>query len=292
MDVVKGIGMFERMRGVMRWEVESALLRNWHGPGIVECRDVGPYRCLITFESREIRDEAMNNEILTSMFDEVRHHWRLIWSLSRRVWVEVIGLPTLVWSMETFEKIAGLWGKFVLADDRTEHSMSFTVARFMIDSFEWEKINEWVRVKIYGKVVDVFVKEFGYEVYSRMAHPNEEEMKKKCSSGGEWLSEERTEDVPMKVKKSIPVKGTDGNLITNGTSDGALHEKSANNINEGVDVGGVGMRFTRSDEETRGHKEVDGSLGDLTRLVEKWRSVGWKLEWREVWTVWTVLGQS
>ncbi|MED6214018.1 hypothetical protein PIB30_098935 [Stylosanthes scabra] len=38
------------------------LLDNWKGPGEIECRDVGPYRCLITFSSQEIKEEAMNDE--------------------------------------------------------------------------------------------------------------------------------------------------------------------------------------------------------------------------------------
>ncbi|MED6217512.1 hypothetical protein PIB30_018322 [Stylosanthes scabra] len=69
--------------------VESTLLREWDGRGVIECRDIGPFRCLITFESEKIRDEAMENQALLSMFDEVRHHWGTVWSLSRRIWIEV-----------------------------------------------------------------------------------------------------------------------------------------------------------------------------------------------------------
>ncbi|MED6145222.1 hypothetical protein PIB30_023171 [Stylosanthes scabra] len=66
-------------------KVMNLLLDEWKGPGDIECRDVGPYRCLITFSSPEIRDEALNDKLRLFVFDEVRHHWGLFWCLSRRV---------------------------------------------------------------------------------------------------------------------------------------------------------------------------------------------------------------
>ncbi|MED6110521.1 hypothetical protein PIB30_043774 [Stylosanthes scabra] len=108
--------------------VENTLLREWTGPGIIECRDVGPFRCLITFETEKIKEEAIEDQLLASVFDEVRHHWDVVWSLSRRVWIEVMGLPTFAWSEENLRSIANLWGKFVYADDRTEKSWSYSVA--------------------------------------------------------------------------------------------------------------------------------------------------------------------
>ncbi|MED6186651.1 hypothetical protein PIB30_068758 [Stylosanthes scabra] len=84
----------------------------------------------------EIKEKSLGNQSLLSIFDEVRHHWGSVWSLSRRVWVEAMGLPTAVWSEETFKTIAELWGKYVYTDDRTEEFWSFSVARFLIDSFE------------------------------------------------------------------------------------------------------------------------------------------------------------
>ncbi|MED6169776.1 hypothetical protein PIB30_024433 [Stylosanthes scabra] len=48
-------------------KVMNKLLDEWSGPEEIESRDVGPYRCLITFSSPEIRDNALNNELLYSM---------------------------------------------------------------------------------------------------------------------------------------------------------------------------------------------------------------------------------
>ncbi|MED6225384.1 hypothetical protein PIB30_093109, partial [Stylosanthes scabra] len=62
----------------------NLLLEEWKGSGEIECRDVGPYRCLLTFSSTEIRDEAMHNQLLHGVFDEIRPHWDIFWSLSKR----------------------------------------------------------------------------------------------------------------------------------------------------------------------------------------------------------------
>ncbi|MED6217550.1 hypothetical protein PIB30_018760 [Stylosanthes scabra] len=155
-------------------KVMNRLLEEWNGPRQIESRDVGPYRCLVTFSSAEIRDNAMNDEILLSVFDKVRPIWDFTGSLSRRVWIEIIGLPIELWCEENIRKITELWGKTIVVDDRTEESKSFSVARVLLDSFEWEKIHEWVSIRVDDRVIEVFVKEFGSEIFSVESHPNRE----------------------------------------------------------------------------------------------------------------------
>ncbi|MED6219582.1 hypothetical protein PIB30_037116 [Stylosanthes scabra] len=45
----------------------------WDSPRLIECRDVGPYRCYLTFESEKIKDEAITRSSLLSIFDEINH---------------------------------------------------------------------------------------------------------------------------------------------------------------------------------------------------------------------------
>ncbi|MED6162213.1 hypothetical protein PIB30_068291 [Stylosanthes scabra] len=153
-------------------KVMYRLLDDWKGPGEIECRDVGPYRCLITFESPEARDAAMGDELILSLLDEVIPHWEYFWSLSRRIWIEVMGLPIGLWCNENYNKIAKLWGKMVKLDDRIEESKSYSTARILLDCFQWERIHEWVSIKIEDRKFEVFVKEFGSEVYSVQSHPD------------------------------------------------------------------------------------------------------------------------
>ncbi|MED6128967.1 hypothetical protein PIB30_103208 [Stylosanthes scabra] len=153
-------------------KVMEFLLEEWKGPGEIEVRDVGSYRCLITFSSTEIRDAAMENQLLQFVFDEVRSHWNIFWSLSRRVWIEVTGMPVGLWCTENFDRIAKLWGKVIRYDDRTEEAKSFSTARILIDSFQWEMIHEWINVKIDDQLFEVHMKEFGSEVCSVQSHPD------------------------------------------------------------------------------------------------------------------------
>ncbi|MED6220844.1 hypothetical protein PIB30_048744 [Stylosanthes scabra] len=125
-----GVGVKQRVS--QRWvepiefrKVMNKLLDEWNGPGEIDCRDVGPHK-----------DGAFQNELLMEVFDEVRPHWELFWNSSRRVWLEIMGMPVPVWSTENFTKIAKKWGK------------------------------------VEDKILEVFVKEFGAEVYSVSSHPN------------------------------------------------------------------------------------------------------------------------
>ncbi|MED6119632.1 hypothetical protein PIB30_013264 [Stylosanthes scabra] len=171
-------------------------------PGEIECKDVGPYRCLITFSSQEIKEESIKNELLTSTFDEIRSHWKYFSSLSRRVWIELMGLPIGLWKKETFNSFASLWGKMVKMDDRTEESKSFTRARFIIDCFQWERVHEWVSVKVDDREFEVFAKEFGSEVYSVQLHPDLEEV------DATWMEEDERPIMASVVAESSAVAGT------------------------------------------------------------------------------------
>ncbi|MED6145995.1 hypothetical protein PIB30_030454 [Stylosanthes scabra] len=51
-------------------KIMNFLLEEWDNPGDIEVRVVGPYRCLITFSNSEIRDKAIDNKLLLSVFDE------------------------------------------------------------------------------------------------------------------------------------------------------------------------------------------------------------------------------
>ncbi|MED6193782.1 hypothetical protein PIB30_022700 [Stylosanthes scabra] len=167
-------------------EVQNILLKDWRGP----------------------------------VFDEIKPHWDIFWGLSRRVWIEVIGLSIYVWLEETFKNIAKLWGSYVYSDDRTGESLSFTVARFLIDCFEWEPINEWDTLKVEDREFECFVKEFGGEVYSRESHPNEIEKKLMNTTDSVTKSASWVQETPMPLAEGSPmtvvvrslVEGGDGNL--------------------------------------------------------------------------------
>ncbi|MED6156272.1 hypothetical protein PIB30_013078 [Stylosanthes scabra] len=189
--------------------VMNRLMDECDGPGKIESRDVGPYRCLVKFSSTAIRDEAMEDVLLLSIFDEVRLLWDFTSSLSRRVWIEIFDLPINMWCGQNIMRIGELWGKVVMMDDRTEEAKSFTTARVLIDSFHWEMINEWITIKNEDREFEVFAKEVGPEVYSVESHPDR----------GDVVSEMVDDDVvvamsdePQSVSGTSPATVVGGNL--------------------------------------------------------------------------------
>ncbi|MED6169269.1 hypothetical protein PIB30_019911 [Stylosanthes scabra] len=119
----------------------------------------------------ELRDRALADSVFVDMFDEVRCYWGFKCAFSRRVWVELMGLPLQAWSNEAFETIVnGINGKLVKQHEITEERRSFSVVRLLIDCFQWEPIQEWISVKYKGAIFDVYIKEFGGEVLTSQVH--------------------------------------------------------------------------------------------------------------------------
>ncbi|MED6155139.1 hypothetical protein PIB30_002871 [Stylosanthes scabra] len=96
--------------------------------------------------------------------------------------------------LENIRRVAKLWGKVVLHDDRSGESKSFTIARVMIDCYQWEMVNEWVSIKIENRTFDVFVKETGAEAYRVQAHPDLE--REGSASMDELMSNSMVEETP------------------------------------------------------------------------------------------------
>ncbi|MED6200094.1 hypothetical protein PIB30_081934 [Stylosanthes scabra] len=121
-----------------------------------------------------------------------------------------MGLPTLAWSEDNFKCIAKLWGKFVLADDRTEDSRSYSV-------------------------------EFGGEVYSRESHPNKAELAY-IAAGEETRSVSLVEETPMDesvLSAAMEVEGGEGSSNVHNDTQDPIIEKRAMEINATNDEGGA-----------------------------------------------------
>ncbi|MED6207304.1 hypothetical protein PIB30_034505 [Stylosanthes scabra] len=128
---------------------------------------------------------------------ELSHHNKgIFWSLSRRVWIEIMGMPVCLWCKENFKRIASSWGKVVQFDNRTELSKSYSVTRVLVDCYQWELVNEWVKVSIDERAFTVHVKEVGSEIYSVQAHPNLNESSTQFVSSEEGTSFSTVRETP------------------------------------------------------------------------------------------------
>ena len=143
------------------------LLNEWRC--ITSVREMGAFKALVTFETKEDREEAMKSgmELLLQHFAEVRCWCEEEWCQTRRTWIECYGIPLHAWSKGNLKKVAEVWGSMVWLDRFTEEMKSLSVAKILIDTCMWQQIQGWVVLKISGCCFDIYVNEVGSEVYSR-----------------------------------------------------------------------------------------------------------------------------
>lgn len=58
-----------------------------------------------------------------------------------------------------------------MQDDLTESKCSPNSARFLINSYQWESINECLTLKVGDLLFNTHSREFGREIYSVQVHP-------------------------------------------------------------------------------------------------------------------------
>ncbi|MED6119377.1 hypothetical protein PIB30_011180 [Stylosanthes scabra] len=136
-DLLKRNVVAESLNTIRFGWTKEQIAENWEGPGEVECRDLGPFKCILSFESVEARDIALESPCLHSIFFE----------------------------------IGKLWGKPVMVDELTDYYLSYTCASILIDSYEWEMIHEWVTLQDGEYNFETYVKEFGRKMHSAQAYP-------------------------------------------------------------------------------------------------------------------------
>ncbi|KAK9741836.1 hypothetical protein RND81_03G132200 [Saponaria officinalis] len=63
---------------------------------------------------------------------------------SRRIWLEIIGVPPQCWCRDNFEKIAYIWGELVCLDTSTEKGENLMVGKMLIDTRHLKTIDETI----------------------------------------------------------------------------------------------------------------------------------------------------
>ncbi|MED6193256.1 hypothetical protein PIB30_017647 [Stylosanthes scabra] len=171
--------------------------------GRIGCRNLGSTKCILSFESKDLRDKALDDTALTTQFDDLRPYWGYKWSHYRRVWVELMGVPIHMWSEDTFSRIAKtIDGKLVMQHELTKETACLSVAKILIETCRWEPIQEWLFVKCEDVEFEVYAKKFGFEVLSFQVHPEESE---------NWcrvVSSERQDSIVGDSRNSLVVEET------------------------------------------------------------------------------------
>ncbi|KAK8690486.1 hypothetical protein V6N13_074019 [Hibiscus sabdariffa] len=65
---------------------------------------------------------------------------------SQSAWFSVVGLPMHLWSEESFQHIASLWGKLIRIENATLEPRSFERAGILIETEQLEKVEETIEL--------------------------------------------------------------------------------------------------------------------------------------------------
>ena len=93
------------------------------------------FKFILTYHTVEQMEESLKNpEKLVQWFHNVKK-----WDIyevceTRRVWIEVFGVPPHGWTLQNFKNIASAWGKMVCLETPIQDTISFESMKILIDT--------------------------------------------------------------------------------------------------------------------------------------------------------------
>jgi len=101
----------------------------------------------------------MNKGLLDNWFHEVKN-----WDIyevceSRRLWIEVFGVPPHGWSLKNFERIASFWGKMICLETPIEDTICFGSMKILIESKTFQNVVGHIILQIGDAGYRITVKE-------------------------------------------------------------------------------------------------------------------------------------
>jgi hypothetical protein len=92
--------------------------------------------------------------------------------VERTIWLRIYGVPIHAWNHNFFMQIVKPWGTFINADDGTKKKTTMDVARLMIRTSCQQVVDEFIDVKINGKIYHLRVLEDSYGLMRIMIPQN------------------------------------------------------------------------------------------------------------------------
>jgi len=127
----------------------------------IEVRDLGHYKFILTLESKESKDRMKieGKERLENWFYSISDWNESDVCQTRRVWIEIVGLPAQFWSESTIRVIAANWGDVVLVENETTTMESMAAAKVLIDTLSMQHIQDEAIIQHENKGFKIFVSE-------------------------------------------------------------------------------------------------------------------------------------
>ena len=93
------------------------------------------YKFILTFQTETTMEEALQKpEELLSWFSEIKKWDKYEYCSTRKVWLEVIGVPPHGWLWENFKSIAELWGYLICLGKPIMRTDSFDSMKLLIET--------------------------------------------------------------------------------------------------------------------------------------------------------------
>ena len=128
----------------------------------IQIRMLSCCKFLITLPSTTLMEDCLrNHEELDKWFKHTEK-----WSLSeqadsRRVWLEVFGVPPHGWTEDNFRKIAEVWGRLICLDQLADKTENFESVKMFIVTYQLHRIKADVLLQIDDAGYRVVVSEMG-----------------------------------------------------------------------------------------------------------------------------------
>ena len=128
--------------------------------GCEKVRAFSKCKFILTFQTGVQRDEVFQNQgLLVKWFHEVKN-WDIYEACdSRRLWIEVFGVPPHGWSLKNFEIIASIWGELICLETTIDDTICFSSMRILIKSKCFQEVVGHIILQIGDASYRIMVKE-------------------------------------------------------------------------------------------------------------------------------------
>jgi hypothetical protein len=101
-------------------------------------------------------------EWLDQWFVEIRPWSPCDIDTERTIWLRVYGVPSHAWNDSFFSHLVSHWGNYINADEGTKKKITMDVARLMIRTSSQRVVDDFIDVKVNGKIFHLRVIEDSY----------------------------------------------------------------------------------------------------------------------------------
>ena len=131
-------------------------MEGWIG---IEVVPMGEKMVLLKGNRREdiVKARAKKRDWWKATFSKVVPWSPNLVATSRRVWVQLRGIPLHIWHENFFKRVGNLFGSFLDFDEKTASRKRLDVANILISTKKIWRIDEWVSLKVMGAVFKVWV---------------------------------------------------------------------------------------------------------------------------------------